>query len=498
MILNPIPYDVVSGSDFNELKIVLSNKEFVGVTKQGGTIEIVFEKCTFRKLIIENTEEINFEDIGISFSFCLIAELEITNIKTQNLSFNFFSCLLTGKIENPNINWISLNNCFLRNSIFLIDLPRVRVSLTAENIFPALWMVLLHKAHLSFAELLSSEQRYYINDVKEVKYSSNYLNSSKSGIEKNAYEKLRDYKYVYYLSEAEKNQLDITLSLSYRESIDISNIHILNSQLRSLSLNDFKQGKVSIENCLVDNQYFSDVSGDAELQLYNVKPVNEEDSKLSIHKCNLDKSWFDNVEFETYSKISLYRSKISKAVFTSCTFPNNYKKFEKFMPIENVHYPDEKTLNYHKDQYEILLQLKMAFDATGNYFEAQKILAISHEALQRVSIPDEDQFILGLNNISNKHGLSIVRPFFWFLGLTILGYILYLASLGKIFDCSKPVDWKLFGYYFSFIDITHRSDFLVDKEALTGWALTIDSLSKIVVGYLIYQFIAAFRKYGKK
>jgi hypothetical protein len=268
----------------------------------------------------------------------------------------------------------------------------------------------------------------------------------------------------------------------------------LNSQLRSLSLNDFKQGKVSIENCLIDNHYFSDVSGNAELHLYNIRPANE-DSKFSIHKCNLDKSWFDNVEFEKYSKISLYRSKFSKTVFTSCTFPADY---DRFLPIENVHYPEERPANYHKDQYEILLQLKMAFDATGNYFEAQKMLAISHEALQRVFLPGDDRVILELNNLSNKHGLSIARPFRWFIGLTILGYIFYLLSIGRIFDCSKPIDWNLFGYYFSFIDITHRNDFLVEKEDLTGWTLFIDYMSKLVMAYLIYQFIAAFRKYGKK
>ncbi|MNJ90682.1 hypothetical protein D3C87_83180 [compost metagenome] len=493
-ILNPTPYNVISSCDYGVLKIVLRNNEFVGVPKQGGTIEIYFEKCTFRKLIIENNDDIDFEDIQISFSACLIRELEITKIETQNISVHFFSCLLDGKVVTPNIASISLNNCFLIKSLFLIDLPNVTISYTAENIFPGLWMILFKKANLTLAELLITEQQYYIYDVKQVRYSSNYLNSDKVGVEKLPYLQLKERRYVYYLSEIEKKQLDINLSLSYRQSTENSNIQILDSQLRSLSLNDFKQGKVSIENCLIENHYFSDVSGNAELHLYNVRPVNN-DSKFSIHKCNLDNSWFDNVEFETYSKISLYRSKFSKAIFTSCTFPEDY---EKFMPIENVHYPEERTINYHKDQYEILLQLKMAFDATGNYFEAQKMLAISHEALQRISLSTDDQIILGLNNLSNKHGLSIGRPVFWFIVLTLIGYFLYLLSLGKTFDCSKPVDWKLFGYYFSFIDITHRTDFLVDKKALTGWALMIDYLNKIIIGYLIYQFIAAFRKYGKK
>lgn len=64
---------------------------------------------------------------------------------------------------------------------------------------------------------------------------------------------------------------------------------------------------------------------------------------------------------------------------------------------------------------------------------------------------------------------------------------------------TDSIDWNLFGYYFSFLDITHRTDFLVSKkEGLNGFSLTIDYINKIVLGFFIYQFIASFRKYGKK
>jgi len=101
-----------------------------------------------------------------------------------------------------------------------------------------------------------------------------------------------------------------------------------------------------------------------------------------------------------------------------------------------------------------------------------------------------------LNKLSNNYGLSIKRPIYWFFSVTICFYIIYLWSLGSIFQ-STAFDADLIGYYFSFIDITHRSDFLNKKEDLTGVALTVDYLNKVVMGYLIYQFIAAFRKYGK-
>jgi len=59
------------------------------------------------------------------------------------------------------------------------------------------------------------------------------------------------------------------------------------------------------------------------------------------------------------------------------------------------------------------------------------------------------------------------------------------------------IDYDLIGYYFSFIDLTHRSDFLVDKVGLNGWALAIDYLTKLIVGFFIYQFIAALENMAR-
>ena len=186
-------------------------------------------------------------------------------------------------------------------------------------------------------------------------------------------------------------------------------------------------------------------------------------TKIGIHKCNLDKVWFDNVYFEDFDRLSFYRSKFSSAVFTSCSFPDSYEKFAKFTPIANIHYPKNKTSNYDKDQYEIFLQLKKAMDATGNSYESLKIQAISQSALRKVTaISEGDKFILGASDLSNEHGQSIGRPLLWILGVSVIAFILYLATLGRLF---QPTDFdaNLIGYYFSFIDLTYRSDFWLTK-----------------------------------
>jgi len=100
-----------------------------------------------------------------------------------------------------------------------------------------------------------------------------------------------------------------------------------------------------------------------------------------------------------------------------------------------------------------------------------------------------------VKGFTNNHGLSIIRPFLLFLVFTIPLYIAYLWSLGRINNNS--IDYTLFGSYFSFIDLTHRTDFLVNKEEFTGISLALDFINKVVAGFFIYQLIAAFRKYGK-
>jgi hypothetical protein len=289
----------------------MRNKEFVGIPKQRGKIEINFDSCSIDALILENTENISFDDISISFRGCLIRNVVITEIETQNVSINFFSCLISGRINTPNLKSVSLNNCFLTDSLFLSNLNRVRVALTAENVFPILWRKLLKTAKIDPAQMWKSKQSYHVYDVADFSYISNYLDKQQSGISMALGERHKPFKYVYYLSEKEKNSLNISLSLSYKNSAQNADVQILKSQIKSLSLTDIAEGKVIVESCIIDNQYFSGISGSTELQLYNVKPrVNS--GNFSIHQCNLDKSWFDNVDFKTYSKFSFYRSKFSK------------------------------------------------------------------------------------------------------------------------------------------------------------------------------------------
>jgi len=494
------PYTLIENTDYpTDTKIVIRASDFENVLFQDGRITFSFINCRFKKLEIENSDTIEFKDISIQFIGCYIEEITVENIITTNLSIFFGSSILQGRIKNSNLLSVTVNNCFLNNSLFLLDLKIAVVSFTEENIYPVRWKRLLKSVNTTLENLLLEKQSFYIYDCKEIVFNFNENSTDKIGLYKRPHSNNIENKIGYFPSEAEKKNFKVSLNIQYSADKEHKLTKVINAKLLALSMSGYSTGVVLVENCKIDSWYIRNFSAQLGSNFYDIKPFRKEteETKLEIHKSNLDKVWFDNVSFDGYSTISLYRNKFGQTTLTACDFPTTYKGFDKIQTIENIHYPDKKDNNYFKTRYEIFVQFKKQLEASGNFYEAQKFQAISNEALKNIeNLPYWDRLILKVNSLSNNHGLSIKEPFIATIAISVVFYVLYLWSLGRIFNCSD-VDWNLVGYYFSFLDITHRSDFLVNKTELNGFSLTIDYFNKILVGFLIYQFIAAFRKYGK-
>ncbi|RDI14424.1 hypothetical protein [Flavobacterium sp. AG291] len=497
-LLKPTPYNRIENQDYSELTIKILKQVFTSVIFTDGQMTFSFSNCKFKKLIIENNEDIEFENISISFLNCYIEELEVKNIQSKNISISFYSTLLSGIIENDNIKSVHCNNCLILDNLFLIKIKSVHISYTEENIFPIRWRRLFKSLRVDYKYILKRKQTYRIYDCSNLHFSSNENRLEKRGVYRRNHENLHEYKIGYFLTDDQKALFDINLHIKYSPEIDHKETKIINTKLNSLSLAGHVKGHLSIESTKVNNWYIRDFTTEFGASFYNILPSNITDSKIEIHKANLDKSWFDNIAFSSYKIVSFYRTKFGKTTFTSCDFPTNSTSFESFKALENIHYPDKKPDKYYKDQYEIFLQLKVQLEGTGNFYESQKLQAISNDALMKIEdISCWDKFILHTNSLSNNHGLSIARPLKWFALFSFVLYILYLISVRRIL-LNTDFDPTLIGYYFSFIDLTHRNDFLVGKEDFSAWTLSIDYINKVLTGYFIYQFISAFRKYGKK
>lgn len=490
------PYQTIRNQDYDLAEINIKPELFDNIEFNEGHSFLSFENCNFKKIVITNESEIDFKDIFIHFSFCLIQDINSKVIETEKIGIHFFSCIISGNILSNKLKSVSLNNCITK-SLFLQNQNNISISYTEENIFIEKWDKMRQKTNVtSLDDLLDIKQSIYIYNTKKIRINFRHSKHFANGRYCDIGAKNNDYKIGYYLSSVQKKTLNINLSIDFNNQDD-ENLKIDNCILNSLSLNGSADGKISIQNTEINRFYIRDFSSTNEVLLYNVQPYTSE-SHMEIHMSNMDNAWFDNVYFNSYDTLSFYRSKLAQATFTSCNFPKDSITFEKFKTLKNIHYPDQKSKNYYKDQYETFLQLKKALEGTGNYFEAQKLSAISKDSLRMVSdLPISDRIILCINKNSNNHGLSIGKPLFWLFTLSILFYVLYLFSIGRIFNCNE-FDFTLVGQYFSFLDITHKKDFLISKEHFSIYTLIIDFINKIVVGFFIFQFISAFRKYVKK
>ncbi len=402
------PYTIIENKDYPiDTKFVIRASDFNNVSFEGGKITFTFINCRFRKLEIENAETIEFNDISIQFISCFVAEINVENFVTTNFSIFFGSSILQGRIKNENLLNVTVNNCLLNRTLFLLDLKNAVVSYTEENIFPIRWKKLLKSVNSNLEELLKESHSYFIYDCKQIVFTFNEKTTEEIDLYKRPYSFEIENKIGYILSEEEKKKFKISLNIQYSADKEHKQTKIVNASLHGLSISGFSTGEVLIENSKIDSWYVRNFSAQLGANFYDIKPFRKEseETKLEIHKSNLDKVWFDNVSFDDYSIISFYRNKFGQTTLTACDFPDKYKDFEKIQTVENVHYPEKKDKNYYKTRYETFLQFKKLLETSGNFYEAQKFQAISNEALKNIeNLPFWDKKILQINSISNNHG----------------------------------------------------------------------------------------------
>ncbi|GAB5526275.1 MAG: hypothetical protein Roseis2KO_41470 [Roseivirga sp.] len=101
---------------------------------------------------------------------------------------------------------------------------------------------------------------------------------------------------------------------------------------------------------------------------------------------------------------------------------------------------------------------------------------------------------LGLNAISNGFGTSYLLSLIFIVGFGWLFFSLSIGSLAAFTPGFIPDNDKLI-YFTQFLLPTHKFNYLGDKVLLNICFYIWDFIGRLFVGYGIYQFIQAFRKY---
>lgn len=450
-------------------------------------------RCVFKSEVSLSVSNDLVGKKSISFIGCFIDSISSSLIDYKNFSLTFFSCVVTNFTGGNKVKYnLNINNSL--GNFFITNCNRLNISFTEENIYPRVW----EKIEKIIPNLFGVVTRFHVDNSVNSNFYCNLFLPSKNkeiGLLRRRGEVVPDYRVSYFPKLSDLELLNISFDLNFGHLFKNDGTNIKSFNLNNLTLSGETNGKLGINNCKINNVFIHNFSPQKEFKFFQIEPKNNQ-SKFEIHESNLENTWFDNVSLNRYAIVSLYKSNLSSVKFTSTTFPSVSTDFSSFKSLENIHYPDAKSDSYYKDQYELFLQLRLALLNTGNTYEAQKMQSIAYSSLKKVdSVGPGDKFILWLNRNSNLHGIEPFRAFCWALGISIFLYCFYLNSLGLLFG--KSINWNLFANYFSFLDLTHKSNFLVEKSKLSSEAIIIDFTNKIVIGYLIYQFIAGFRKFGK-
>ncbi len=233
------------------------------------------------------------------------------------------------------------------------------------------------------------------------------------------------------------------------------------------------------------------------------------------------------------STFRLVHSSLGKAELSECNFSDftfqyyNTKLVDCF--ITGTELPDEKDVivhdgrdqlknpswQWHRQRMFFFNQIKRAYENIGDSVAAgqQHALAMNEqkqvlEHTRRSTRKKRwklrfDKFTFTMNAITNNHGENWWRSFWLTVvsgGVVFIFYSLHLwlrqcwyYGLHEDYGHSLWYHWQSLPEWFLF---THRFDFM--SSDVGGWGKLWDVLGRILIGYGIYQFVAAFRRHGKK
>lgn len=109
----------------------------------------------------------------------------------------------------------------------------------------------------------------------------------------------------------------------------------------------------------------------------------------------------------------------------------------------------------------------------------------------------QDILSFWLNKFSNKHDESWIRALVWILAIPMIFYLIFrIGDINLHFDTNK--EHNFFRYWVELINPLNDVKLLDGESDSNGSKLSLIFLSKLFMGFFIYKFLRAFRKYGKK
>lgn len=433
----------------------------------------------------------------------LTGDLDIINSQTGNFEVN------NSLIVNFNINNSQIGNFRISNNSQIADFDIIDSKIDNIKIKNNCQIgdLLIENTKSPLIKITDSQLHLFLNKVTIGQCKLNNCSIANLTLKNECTIEL-------YVSGGAVNLIDFEqLSLSKNTILSFSKI-----ALYACNMDEFSAlGNLFFRSITKTNQPYSFI----ENIKYLDNELENEHIKVILQRKKRQQEWlkekYENglVQLQKRLKITkptfrIVQSSLGKTEFAECDLNafrfeyNNSKLTENFisggtLPKE-VFIPNERKFSKRLDQQKAFFnQLKKIFDNQGDIVRSNYYQAKAAEKQLVISILKFRPFeflVYFFNLISNNHGRSWFVALLFIVAVSHIGFYFYNSCL------STPIysfEWGNTGYLgdlAQFILPTHKFDFMV-KEPNSN-AVVIDFVSRLFIGYGIYQFISAFRKHGKR
>jgi hypothetical protein len=475
-------------------------------------IELIFENCYLpRDCKLLN---VNNEIFSITLINSVFGDLKIENCSLKSLTISRLIFLERLLVNNSECESISIQNSL--GTIFVNDNGKIKchVRFSNDNLY-----VERNKVFKLYQKILDSREidnvlyldtNLHFNDVKSLKLGSEMSEKERKGfkiIETPQIDAPNKKEIIYYPTDEDLKNLRLRININQSKGLT-ETIDLKKGNYESIYIKGESDSKVNLEHIKCDKFYIHDFSSKS-FNIYNLQNRNPNESKFEIKNSNFPNASFVKVKFDSFESINFYRNYLEKSTFSSCTFP------KEIATLSNIHNPLEKEEDYAGLQYELFRQLKFSLTNSHNQIEALEMHHRMYNASRkRKDLRIQDQFILCLNELSNNHGTSISRAFFLSLTMILILWVSYCFFLP---DAPFKIGWNGFESFkialadfwkFTFSKskvLTIIANPVHNLNNLTGLSSVeissmnylISFVSRILIAWGYFQFVSAFRKFGK-
>lgn len=403
--------------------------------------KVIIKNSIIIKLPVDSTD---YADIELNFGNCIIFDYskKFTRVKFKN------SIILIDEIKSTTIN--------LFNSISLSNIDCKEIT--------------VYRSFLASQDLNSSE--------------SCLLQSSIAFVNNTNTDKLQIYKSIIHLSSI----------LAYSTWINNSKI-----------ISDFEiRGKIGQQNELKIDQS----------EVEKILSIGTNDIQIAL----IDNERIDSIVFldKKYSKpISIFKCKFHHFKATGTTFEmldfmsSEIKTCDRLtaLKLKNISLQRNnriEALYFHGCESDAYIEeikkssgnwLREFYDSLRHKSNIKNYL---HDLLfyaKKGLVKYRELLPLWFNKWTNCYGRSWVRPLLIILGLGLLAFNIFDESLKtESFEWNYSFDCSVFYDYLQFLNPAHAPDFMQKNEP-SGFARIIETIFRLISGYLYFQIVQAFRKY---